>query len=172
MNASNEDFRPLSRAERQTQRWFYISVILKGLHAAIEIVGGVLLLIIPPGVLLNMIALLTQDELIEDPHDIVANTVGHFVSGLSISSIYFGAFYLLTHGIPKIILVIELLRNRYWAYPASLVVLGLFIVYQVYRYFVVSHSLGLVVLTVFDLVVMWLIWQEYKIIQKHRSIEV
>jgi uncharacterized membrane protein len=59
-----------------------------------------------------------------------------------------------------------LLRNKLWAYPASLVILSLFIAYQVYR-FSYTHSVGLVVLTAFDLIVMVLIWHEYRLVQKH-----
>lgn len=47
------------------------------------------------------------------------------------------------------------------AYPASLVVMTLFIAYQVYRY-TYTHGIGLIFLTLFDLVVMWLVWHEYR----------
>jgi uncharacterized membrane protein len=60
--------------------------------------------------------------------------------------------------------VIALLKNKLWAYPWSLVVLGSFILYQIYR-FTFTHSLALIVLTVFDLAVIWLIWREYQIVR-------
>jgi uncharacterized membrane protein len=63
-------------------------------------------------------------------------------------------------------LVAGLLRNKLWAYPASLMVLGLFMVYQVYRFFY-TQSAGLVVLTVLDLIVMVLIWHEYGLVRRH-----
>jgi len=78
----------------------------------------------------------------------------------------FYAFYLLSHGIVKVFLVIGLLRNKLWAYPVSLVVLGVFIVYQLYR-FSYTHGFGLMVLTVFDVVVMGLIWHEYRLVRRH-----
>jgi uncharacterized membrane protein len=46
-----------------------------------------------------------------------------------------------------------------WSYPASLVALGAFMVYQIYRYSY-TYSAGLLVLTVFDAIVMVLIWHE------------
>jgi predicted membrane protein DUF2127 len=49
-------------------------------------------------------------------------------------------------------------------YPASLVVLALFIAYQVYRY-TYAPSIGLIVLTVLDLVVMALVWHEYRLVR-------
>ena len=66
----------------------------------------------------------------------------------------------------KLLLVIGLLRGKLWSYPASLVVLGLFIAYQLYR-FSYTQGIGLIVLTVFDVFVMGLIWHEYKLI-RHR----
>ena len=49
----------------------------------------------------------------------------------------------------KVALVIGLLRNKFWAYPASLVTMGLFIVYRLYRYSF-THGIGLIVPTVFE----------------------
>lgn len=51
--------------------------------------------------------------------------------------------------------------KKRWSYPVSLVVLGLFIIYQIYI-FSSTHGIGLIILTAFDIVVMALIWHEYK----------
>ena len=45
-------------------------------------------------------------------------------------------------------------------------VLGLFIVYQLYR-FSYTHGFGLIVLTIFDVFVMGLIWHEYRLVRRH-----
>ena len=63
-------------------------------------------------------------------------------------------------------LVVGLLREKLWAYPASLIVLTLFVLYQLYR-FSYTHGLGLIVLTLFDIVVMGLIWHEYGLMRRH-----
>jgi uncharacterized membrane protein len=70
----------------------------------------------------------------------------------SASTKNFFAFYLLSHGVVRLFLVGGLLRDRARAYRASLIVLDLFIAYQVYR-FSPSQSLRLVALTVFDVIV-------------------
>ena len=44
--------------------------------------------------------------------------------------------------------------------------MSLFIVYQLYRY-VDTHAFDLVVLTVFDLIVIGLIWHEYRLMRRH-----
>jgi uncharacterized membrane protein len=47
--------------------------------------------------------------------------------------VLFGAIYLLPHGIVKVVLVYALLLNKFWDYPWMMVVLLLFIGYQLYR---------------------------------------
>ena len=89
-----------------------------------------------------------------------------WAQGFSVETKNFYAFYLLSHGSVKILLVVGLLKNKLWSYPASLIVLGLFIVYQLYR-FSYTHGVGLIVLTIFDIFVMGLIWHEYNIIRHH-----
>ena len=145
---------------------FRLSVIMKGIHALIEITGGVLFLTVPSSVFTQLIAWITQKELLEDPHDLIATSLMHFSAQFSLSSEIFGGFYLLSHGLIKIVLVIALLKNKLWAYPWSITVLGLFIAYQLYR-FTFTHSPALVLLTIFDFAVMWLIWREYRIVKKH-----
>ncbi|HVH78741.1 MAG TPA: DUF2127 domain-containing protein, partial [Stellaceae bacterium] len=70
-------------------------------------------------------------------------------------------WYLLSHGAVKLALVVALLCGMLWAYPVSIVVFTAFIVYQLCL-FTLSHAIGLIVLTVFDLLVIWLIWLEYR----------
>lgn len=76
--------------------------------------------------------------------------------------------YLLSHGAVKVVLVIALLMNKLWAYPLMITVLAIFIVYQVYR-FSYSHSVSMILLTVFDLVVISLTWIEYQQQRSRRS---
>lgn len=88
-------------------------------------------------------------------------------SHFSIASKEFYAFYLLSHGLIKLLLVAGLLRGKLWSYPASLAALGAFMIYQVYRYSY-THSPGLLILTVFDAVVMVLIWHEWRVMRPHK----
>ena len=149
-------------AHKTLDRFFYASIWLKGLHAVLEIIGGIALFLASPAFILRVVASVTQDEIAEDPNDLIANTLLSAAEKISVSSERFAALYLLSHGAVKIVLVAGLLRDRRWAYPVALAVFGVFIAYQVYR-FTLTHSLGLVALTVFDLVVMWLIWREYRL---------
>ena len=74
------------------------------------------------------------------------------------------ALYLLSHGIVKLFAVVALLKNKLWGYPLSIVVFGGFVLYQIYR-FTLTGAIGLIALTIFDLVVIWLIWLEYRAVK-------
>ena len=151
--------------ERNIHRLFEISVLLKGAHAVIEIVGGIAFYLISTDTVLKLVKMATQEELIEDPNDFVATRLLAAAQHFSVESKSFYAFYLLSHGLIKLLLVVGLLRSQLWSYPASLVAMGLFIIYQLYR-FSYTHSPGLIALTVFDLVVIALIWHEWRIVRR------
>lgn len=152
--------------EHRIHQIFEIGVLLKGAHALIECVGGIVLIFITAGDIRHVVDVLTQRELSEDPHDFIASHLAQYAQHLSVSTEHFYAFYLLSHGVVKVFLVAGLLRGRLWAYPVSLWVFGGFIVYQMYRYSY-THGVGLIALTVLDLVVMVLIWHEYRLMRRH-----
>ena len=156
--------------ERRIHQIFEISILLKGAHALIECIGGLIFAFVATNTIVGLVNTLTQDELIEDPNDFVGTHLLSLAQNFTVSTQHFYAFYLLSHGIVKAFLVIGLLRNNLWAYPASLVALSLFIVYQLYR-FSYTHGFGLIVLTVFDVFVMWLIWHEYRLVRRHLPLE-
>jgi uncharacterized membrane protein len=146
---------------------FEVSIILKGLDGLLELAGGLLLLAVSPATINHLIARLTQHELSEDPHDLVATRLLHFGNGLTGSAVRFAAAYLLVHGIVKVFLIAALLRNKLWAYPWLILTLVVFIVYQLYRIALVP-SAWLVGLTIFDAFVVWLTWREWRK-QRRRS---
>jgi uncharacterized membrane protein len=139
---------------------FVISIILKGLYAMVEILGGLLFLVSKSFLALG-VWLLTFAELGEDPKDFVANYLIKAASELSVSSQRFIALYLLSHGIIKLFVIVGLFKQKLWAYPASIVVFSAFIIYQLYRYSH-THSLWLLVFTLFDAFVIYLTVHEYR----------
>jgi uncharacterized membrane protein len=143
--------------------YFWISVMLKGIISAIEIVAGIVALILPPTVITATVAFLTQGELAEDPHDFISLQLVHAAASFSAPLQIFVAIYLLSRGLIKLVLVIALLKNKVWAYPVSLAVLGLFVLYQVYQ-IISLHSQVIVAITIFDLIVMYFIWREYLVV--------
>lgn len=152
--------------ERRIHQVFAISVSLKGLHALLEIAGGLALYLTSTETIIGWINRLSQGELTEDPHDWIASHVVRFGQSFSVEEHHFYAFYLLSHGIIKGILVIGLLKERLWAYPASFLVFGAFIAYQLYRYSF-THDFGLILLSIFDLFIIALAWHEYQLLRRH-----
>ena len=141
---------------------FALGIWVKGLDGLLEIVGG-LLLLLSSGTSLNQIVIsLTQHELVEDPHDLIATAARHAVAHLSAGTQIFASVYLIAHGLIKIVLVSALLRGKRWAYPVAIGFLSLFIAYQLYR-LSYQYSLGLALLTLFDLVIVCLTWREYQV---------
>ena len=142
-------------------RVFEIGIILKGLDGVLETIGGLLLLALTPATINNVVSGLTQHELSEDPNDLIANDLLGYAHGLTGSAVAFAAVYLFVHGITKIVLVAALLRNQIWAYPWMIGFLLIFIGYQLYR-LVLSLTFGLSALTIFDAVIVWLTWREWR----------
>src|ERR1700736_6657019 len=145
---------------RSLDRTFRISVGLKGLDGALEVIGGLVLLFVRPATLQQLVRTITEHELSQDPHDFVARhllrSAGHLTHGTTI----FAAIYLLSHGLAKVVLVVAVLRNQLWAYPGLIVLLVVFIVYQLYL-LAIHITVGLTLLTAFDAFVIWLTWREY-----------
>lgn len=141
-------------------RTFAVGIILKGLDGVLEVVGAALLLLVSPATINRLVGYLTQHELSEDPHDFLATHLLHAADTLSASSVQFGAAYLLTHGVVKIVLVTALLKDKLWAYPWMIAFLAVFILYQIYR-MTFAFSIGLLGLTLFDAVIVWLTYREY-----------
>jgi len=140
---------------------FLISIILKAIDAVFETIGGTILLIVSPAAINGLAQALTRDELSENPHDFIANHILHTAGSLTRTTTVFVALYLLGHGLAKLVLIIAVLRRQLWAYPWMIGLIGLFMIYQIYR-IGLQPTLGLTLLTIFDAVVVWLTWQEYK----------
>jgi uncharacterized membrane protein len=141
-------------------RSFRVSISLKGLHALLETISAIVLLKIDPQTMNRVVLAVLNQELSEDPQDLVATHLVRASQYFAGSGKYFASLYLLSHGAVKLVLVIALLRNKLWAYPLMIVTLALFVCYQIHR-FVLSHSFAMILLTLFDVVVILLTWLEY-----------
>lgn len=160
--ADNLDYNPAERPRTATDKAFRVSLYLKGLDGLLETLGGILLLLIKPEQINHLARWLTQGELSQDPHDFIANHILKTAHSLTGASLAFGAAYLLAHGAVKIVLVFEVLRDHLWAYLALIAVTSLFVVYQVYRLAAAKFSVSLLLLTLFDLLIIYLTQKEYR----------
>jgi uncharacterized membrane protein len=146
------------------------SIIIKGATGLAEFIGGLLLFFISPAQIHQFIVLITQRELLQDPHDKVANLLLQATAHITSGATAFAIAYLWIHAVIKLIAVIGILRNKMWAYPFSLITLGLLMIYQVYSIVFVRFSVGMLLLTIFDVFILWLIWREYQKIQHHQKV--
>ena len=145
-----------------TDKAFKVGLFFKGLDGLLETLAGLMLLIIRPDQISRLVDWLTHGELSQDPHDFIANHLVKSAHNLTGASLAFASAYLLSHGLVKLVLVVEVLRNRFWAYPGLIIVTSLFVIYQVYRMAVYKVTFGLTSLTVFDLAIIYLTAEEYK----------
>jgi hypothetical protein len=76
---------------------FELGVSLKFLNGLLEMVGGIFLFLSTPESLSKLAAKLLTNELLEDPKDLVANTLLHAAQRLSASAPVFASVYLLVH---------------------------------------------------------------------------
>ena len=146
--------------EKYLDKTFKISLILKGLNGFFEVIAGALLVFIKPSVINNFIVSITQQEIGEDPKDFVANNLIKLARIFSVSSQAFWVFYLLFHGIIKLVLIVCLFKKKLWAYPTAVVLFYLFMMYQAYQY-VLYHSVGMLFLTFLDGIIIILTLWEY-----------
>ncbi len=140
---------------------FRTGITVKGFDGVLETIGGVLFLLFPAAKVNAIVAMLSQHELSHDPHDFIAIHVLRLSEELLSGNKLFASLYLLSHGLTKVILVTALWMNALWAYPLTIVVFGAFSVYQMYRYSH-THSIVLLLLTVFDVVIIYLTWLEWR----------
>jgi uncharacterized membrane protein len=99
---------------------------------------------------------------------VIANYILSSARSLSIDQKSAAALFLLSHGIVKLFLIVAVLRNKPWAYPAFMTALGLLISYQSYKLLHV-FSLGLTALTILDGIVLVLAWHEYRFTLRTKS---
>ncbi|HXZ11059.1 MAG TPA: DUF2127 domain-containing protein [Candidatus Sulfotelmatobacter sp.] len=149
---------------------FRATITVKGIDALFEALGGALLWFIPPSAMNSVVRVLSQHELSRDPHDFIALHVLHASARLLSGNKTFAALYLLSHGLTKVVLIIGLWMNELWAYPLTIVVFTLFCAYQMYRYSH-THAISLVLLTIFDLLLIYLTWMEWREQRKARAIQ-
>ncbi len=140
---------------------YEIGIIIKGIDGTLELIGGVLVLVLSPGTILNITNFFTQDTLQENPHNFLANHIEKAGHHLASGQTTFAALFLLTHGLVKVVLVTCLLLNKLWAYPWALVVLSIFLAYQLYL-LITRPTFGMAFLTVLDAIIIYLVFREWK----------
>jgi uncharacterized membrane protein len=154
-------------SEHTVYELFKWSVIVKGLVSLAEVIAGAVLLLVPQTLIVSTLHQLSTWLLMHIPVPVVtraATELAHFGTNLAT----FVALYILGRGLIKCVLVWKLLQNKLWAYPALFGVMLLLLVYQLYE-IATAHSIFVISITVFDVIVMGLIWHEWHIVKAHHK---
>jgi uncharacterized membrane protein len=136
---------------------FEISLLLKGLDGLLETVGGVVFLFIHPEHIVSIANRLTA----HNQHSFWGRHLLSWAHGFTKGAAIFAALYLLSHGLIKLVLVVAILKEHLWAYPALIVTTFGFVVYQLYHIVADGPTFSYVLLTLFDVVVIYLTTKEY-----------
>lgn len=104
-------------------------------------------------------------EVTQDPDDFLFTKIEPLARHLSYTVTYFVAIYFIFWGSVDAFLSINILRKKLWAFKVSFVLIIVFVMYEIHR-FTYTHSkmLGFIILV--DLILIWLIWNEEKRLEK------
>ena len=145
---------------RTLHRFFELGILIKGIDGGLELVGGLLLLFLAPATISGILFFLVRGELKEDPTDLIANLLLHS-TGKAIQAKLSASAFLIVHGAVKLLLVVGLAANRLWSYPTAIAMFAGFTIYQIFQLWHQS-SLFLGTVTVLDIVVVLLVFGEYR----------
>ncbi len=139
----------MSHRNRAIDSAFYVTVIGKGLGGLVELVAGILAAIVSTQTL----------ERIAEP---LTRLGVHELESITSGTKLFVVAYFCLRGFARLLLAICLLQERLWAYPVVLLFLGGTIGYQIWLMLVGHYSLGLLGLTLFDGLIVYLTYFEYR----------
>ena len=161
---------PGSRLGKWLHWIFEASLVIKGLLAFGEVLGGLGLLLTPNLAILHFVGWLTHHKLTQTPSEDMAVWARHLADAFPLEVQHFYAIYMLLHGSLKLTMVAMLARRIVWAYPFAILVLAGFVIYQVTE-FALHGGLVLLALTAFDNVMIVLVWREYQVLRRYQADE-
>ncbi len=146
---------------------FRVGVVLKGIDAALETIGGLLLLFVPAQYLGGFIIRITQYHLMLHPNGLFAKAVEKSLEMATDGKLWAGLF-LLSHGAIKLLIVTGMILKKLWAYRVGLAIFVALVLYQI-AHIVKTHSVGLSILTTFDIIFILLAWREFRRLKQEQA---
>jgi uncharacterized membrane protein len=157
-----------------TYEWlFHIGMLIRILYGFARLLLAFILL---PLVGTPLVALfgraVEKNRHLFDSQDFFLQTAVPFVEHHSAAFFvtYFLVSYLVFWGVIDIVLSVSLLKHKLWAFPVSVYLIVLFIIYELFR-FTHTHSLVLAYIIIFDSFLIWLIRREYMKLLRKAKIE-
>lgn len=152
--------------EKRTLSWlFRASMWWRIFYGALRVALGVTLLKMIGARFSDIIYLLMSHEFTGKAGDAVLEQLYKLFETHQFTVTYFIAGYFLFWGSIEIVLSYCLLRHRLWAFPIALALIALFIIYSMFRY-TYTHSLTLLGIIIIDIVIMYIIHREYRVLQR------
>ena len=142
-------------------RFLKLAIIIKGIDGILDVLTSIILFFYGSSFLVKIIPFLLRKELIEDPQDLVANYLFNSTQHILPNTKLFIIIYLAIHGLIKIGLALAIRSHNIKAYKITAIILAIFICYQFYR-FSHTHSSFLLLVTLFDMTILYLIYNERK----------
>jgi uncharacterized membrane protein len=147
---------------------FLAAVTIKGIDGFVETTAGIAVAILGTHSIYDLVIQLTAPELDLHPQSKTVHLLRHGASSLAHASSRFIIIWLLLHGIVKLALAIELLRDRSWIFPVAAAILSGFVAYMAYR-LVGHYSSWLLAFALFDLVTVGLVLNEWRSFRTRRA---
>jgi uncharacterized membrane protein len=149
------------KASRILHDIFLAGITIKGINGILELLAGLAIFFVKPEIILAIVQKLFESELIHEPNDFAVTYMLHASQSLTVATLLFVSAYLIIHGSVKIVLVSLLWLKKLWAYPLAGVILSIFVIYQVVRFFH-THSIILLLFTLVDVIILSLLGFEYR----------
>jgi uncharacterized membrane protein len=146
---------------RLAHRAFLLAILAKGLLGLTQLTAAAAIWFRATDALPGIAEWLVRAELVEDPSDFLASRIIALANALPGTDLSFYALYFAAHGLLHVSVVGALLLGRRWAYPATILVLAGFIVFQILDW-IAAGGVMLLILSVIDLGVIWLTWNEWR----------
>ena len=143
---------------KATDSLFRIGLIVKGVDALFEVVGGALFAM--PGRLARWILVLSQLEVYRH-HDALAGRLDNLADRIHNHASIGQAVYLIVHGAAKVILVSAIFKEKKWGYQGLIGVLSIFGLIE-FGQALVKGEVVVALLGVFDAALVYLIAKEYR----------
>lgn len=142
-------------------RAYQAAIAIKGLDGAIETLAGLLVAIAGAERIYNFAVWITAPEIASNPDSKTAHLIRHGASGLMQGAETFVVIYLLVHGILKLGIAINLLRDKNWIFRPAIVILSGFVIFMSYK--LTRHwSIWLLSFALFDVLTIALVVNEWR----------
>lgn len=133
----------------------------------IELFGGVMFLFLNQASILNFFSHVVGYHVFRIPNRLILKWVEYISAHLTTDVRTFIAIILIISGLAKVILSINLVLRKLWAFPVAIAFLFLLIIYQTYKSFY-FYSLPIQILNLVDVLIIIFIWKEYLYLKSTR----